>query len=294
MINNLAHISSSVQIGTDVRVEAFTTIGDDAQIGDNSSIHSGVHIKGGGAKIGKNVIIEPGAVIYGDVEIGDGTWIGDNAIVMDGARIGKNCKIHPQAIISNVPQDLKFAGEKTLTIVGDNTTIRECVTVNRGTSYHHKTSIGSDCLIMAYVHVAHDCIIKDKCIISNSVQIAGHVEIGYHAVVGGSSAIHQFVKVGKHVMIGGGALVRKDVPPYILADRNPLSFVGLNTRGLNRRGFTQNQISQIQDIYRLIYHNGLNNTQAIQSLKQNIPVSVERDTVIDFMEKSDRGIIKGN
>mgnify|MGYP001090343306 FL=1 len=245
------------------------------------------------AKIGKNVVIEPFATIYGNVEIGDDCWIGPHAVIMSGARIGKNCKIHPGAVISNIPQDLKFEGEDSLAIIGDNTTIRECATINRGTSYAGKTEIGSECLIMAYVHVAHDCLIGDKCILSNSVQVAGHVEIGYHAIVAGNSAVHQFSKIGPHVMVSGGSLVRKDVPPYVTAAREPLSYVGVNSIGLERRGFTKAQVNHIQDIYRIIFQNGLSTTKAVNLVKQNIPQSEERDAVISFIEKSDRGIMKG-
>ena len=245
------------------------------------------------AKIGKNVTIEPFATIYDNVEIGDDCWIGPHAVIMQGARIGKNCKIHPGAVISNIPQDLKFGGEDSLAIVGDNTTIRECATINRGTSYAGKTEIGKNCLIMAYVHIAHDCLIADNVILSNSVQVAGHVEIGYHAIVAGNSAVHQFSKIGPHVMVSGGSLVRKDVPPFVTAAREPLSYVGVNSIGLERRGFTKAQINHIQDIYRIIFQNGLSTTKAVNLVKQNIPESPERDSVIKFIEKSDRGIMKG-
>lgn len=245
------------------------------------------------AKIGKNVTIEPFATIYDNVEIGDDCWIGPHAVIMQGARIGKNCKIHPGAVISNIPQDLKFEGEDSLAVVGDNTTIRECATINRGTSYAGKTEIGKNCLIMAYVHIAHDCLIADNVILSNSVQVAGHVEIGYHAIVAGNSAVHQFSKIGPHVMVSGGSLVRKDVPPFVTAAREPLSYVGVNSIGLERRGFTKAQINHIQDIYRIIFQNGLSTTKAVNLVKQNIPQSPERDSVINFIEKSDRGIMKG-
>ncbi len=244
------------------------------------------------AKLGENVRVEPFAVIYDDVEIQDNTYIGAHTIVMQGARIGKNCKIHPHAIISNEPQDLKFAGEKTTTIIGDNTVIRECVTINRGTSDKWKTEIGSDCLLMAYVHVAHDCIIGNKCILANSVQVAGHVEIGYHVTVGGTSAVHQFVKIGDHVMVGGGSLVRKDVPPFVMAAREPLSYEGLNIIGLRRRGFSNDEITQIQDIYKVLYMEGLNTTEALSEIEKKFTENKHRNNILAFVKDASRGIIR--
>ena len=245
------------------------------------------------AKIGKDVIISPFVTIEKDVIIGDGTWIGSSATIMAGARIGKNCKIFPGAVISAAPQDLKFAGEYSTVEIGDNTTIREFVTVNRGTVSKDKTVVGDNCLLMAYVHIAHDCIIGNHCIIVNSVNVAGEVEIGDWAIVGGSSAIHQFVKIGAHVMISGGSLVRKDVPPYITAGKTPLAFAGINSIGLRRRKFSNDTIYQIQDIYREIYQKKQNNTQAIEYIEKNIPQSTERDEIINFIKNSERGIIKG-
>lgn len=245
------------------------------------------------AKIGKNVVIEPFATIYDNVEIGDDCWIGPHAVIMSGARIGNNCKVHPGAVISNIPQDLKFEGEDSLAVIGDNTIIRECATINRGTKYADKTEIGKNCLIMAYVHIAHDCLISDNCILSNSVQVAGHVEIGYHAIISGNSAVHQFSKIGAHVMVSGGSLVRKDVPPFVTAAREPLSYVGVNSVGLERRGFNKKQINHIQDIYRIIFQNGLSTTKALNLVRSDIPESPEREAVIKFIENSDRGIMKG-
>ncbi|MEY2894802.1 MAG: Acyl-[acyl-carrier-protein]--UDP-N-acetylglucosamine O-acyltransferase, partial [Bacteroidota bacterium] len=187
------------------------------------------------AKIAANVSIDPFSVIHEDVEIGEGTWVGSNVTIFPGARIGKNVRIFPGAVISAVPQDLKFGGEITTAEIGDNTTIRECVTINRGTSDKQKTVIGKNCLIMAYVHVAHDCIVGDNCILANAVQMAGHVTVGDFAIIGGSSAIHQFASIGRHVMISGGSLVRKDVPPFTKAGREPLSYAGINSVGLRRR-----------------------------------------------------------
>jgi UDP-N-acetylglucosamine acyltransferase len=246
------------------------------------------------AKIAEGVTIEPFCCIYEDVEIGENSWIGPNVTIFPGARIGKNCKIHPGAVIANIPQDLKFEGEYTRAEIGDNTVIRECVTINRGTKDKNTTIVGKDCLLMAYVHVAHDCVIGDKCILANSVQLAGHVEIDYHAIVGGSSAVHQFVRIGKHVMVGGGSLVRKDVPPFITAAREPLSYEGVNTVGLRRRGFANDQISRIQDIYRFVFLEGKNISQAIEALPGNFDLSPERDEILNFMIKAEkRGIIKG-
>jgi UDP-N-acetylglucosamine acyltransferase len=244
------------------------------------------------AKIAQNVVIEPFAVIHKDVEIAEGTWIGSHAIIMEGARIGKNCKIFPGAVISAVPQDLKFKGENTVTIIGDNTTIRECVTVNRGTADKHRTEIGSNCLIMAYTHIAHDCIVGNNVILANAVQLAGHITVGDYANIGGMSAVQQFVKIGSHAYIGGCSQIRKDVPPFIKAAREPLSYAGINSVGLRRRGFSDEKISEIQNIYRYIYLRGLNNSDAISLVELEFPATVERDEILNFVRNSERGIIK--
>ena len=245
------------------------------------------------AKIAKTVVIEPFSTIDKNVVIGEGTWIGSNVTILEGARIGKNCSIFPGAVISGVPQDLKFNGEDTTAEIGDNTVIRECVTINRGTSDRNKTVIGKNCLIMAYAHIAHDCIIGDNSIIVNNVALGGHVEIGEYAIVGGLSAIHQFVKIGRHTMISGGSLVRKDVPPFVKAGREPLSFVGINSIGLRRRSFTDEEIEEIQDIYRVLYQRNFNNTQAINKIEIDFKVSKNRDEIIDFVKNSGRGIMRG-
>ena len=245
------------------------------------------------AKIGNNVVIEPFATVKADVVIGDGCWIGPNAILWEGTRLGKNVKIYPGASVSSVPQDLKFAGEKTETYIGDNSVIREYVTISRGTSDKFKTVIGNNCLLMAYVHVAHDCIIGNHCILVNSVQVAGHVEIDDWAIIGGASALHQFVKVGAHVMISGGSLVRKDIPPYTKAAREPLTYAGINTIGLRRRGFSSEKINEIQEIYRYIFLKGLNNSKALDLVEQELPVSDERSYIVNFIRGSERGIMKG-
>ena len=244
------------------------------------------------AKLATNVKVDPFSVIHQDVEIGDGTWIGSNVTIMEGARIGKNCRIFPGAVIAAIPQDLKFQGEYSMVIIGDNTTIREFVTVNRGTKDTDKTIIGKNCLIMAYCHFAHDCNVGDNCIISNNTQVAGHVIIGNWAVIGGMCAVHQFVRVGHHSFLSGGSLVGKDVPPYIKAARNPLSYAGVNSIGLKRRGFDVDKINHILDIYRTIYNKGLNTTQAVEFLEEEFPATDERDEIVQFIRTSQRGIIK--
>lgn len=244
------------------------------------------------ARIGEHVEIGPFTTIEADVEIGEGTWIGPNVTICNGARIGANCRIFPGAVISAVPQDLKFEGEETLVVIGDRTTIRECVTINRGTKAYGKTVLGEDCLIMAYVHVAHDCIIGNHVILVNSVALAGHVEIGDWAIVSGLSAVHQFVKIGAHVMVGGGAMVRKDIPPYITAAGEPLTYAGINSVGLKRRGFTTEEILSVQNMYRTLYQSGKNISQAVELVKQEIPASDLRNAVLDFIEMSTRGLIR--
>lgn len=245
------------------------------------------------AKIAENVVIEPFVTIHKNVEIGQGTWIGSNVTIMEGARIGKNCRIFPGATISAIPQDLKFGGEETLTIIGDNTTIRECVTVNKGTLDRKETRIGNNCLLMAYVHIAHDCIVGNNCILANSTQLAGHISIDDYAILGGMTAVHQFVNIGAHVMISGGSLIRKDVPPFVKAGREPLSYAGINSVGLRRRGFSDERINQIQEIYRILYLKGYNNTQALEIIEAELPATVERDEILNFVRNSSRGIMKG-
>jgi UDP-N-acetylglucosamine acyltransferase len=245
------------------------------------------------AKIARNVVIEPFVTISKNVVIDEGTWIGSNVTIMEGARIGKNVKIFPGAVVSAIPQDLKFGGEDTTMHVGDNTVIRECVTLNRGTEATNKTSIGRDCLIMAYTHVAHDCVIGDNCILVNAVQLAGHVTIDDYAIVGGAAAVHQFVKIGAHTMVSGGSLVRKDVPPYTKAGREPLSYAGINSVGLRRRGYSNDKITEIQEVYRYIFLKGLNNSKALDLLELEMTPSKERDEIINFFRNSDRGVMKG-
>jgi UDP-N-acetylglucosamine acyltransferase len=245
------------------------------------------------AKIARNVVVEPFTTIHNNVKIGSGTWIGSNVTIMEGARIGKNCRIFPGAVISAIPQDLKFEGEDSLTIIGNDVTVRECVTINRGTNATGKTVIGNDCLIMATAHIAHDCIIGDSAIIVNGVALGGHVTIGSHAIIGGLSAIHQFIHVGDHAMVSGGSLVRKDVPPFTKAAKEPLSYVGINSIGLRRRGFTKEKINEIQGIYRILYQKNYNNSQALGIIEAEMEASTERDEIIQFIRNSQRGIMKG-
>lgn len=245
------------------------------------------------ATIGKNVHIDPFTMVGENVTIGDNTWIGPNVTIFSGASIGKNCKIFPGAVIAGIPQDLKFQGEDSTVMIGDNTTIRECVTISRGTVEKQTTVIGSHCLLMAYVHVAHDCVIGSHVIIANSVQIAGHVSIDDWAIVGGSSAVHQFVKIGMHAMISGGSLVRKDVPPFTKAAREPLSYAGVNSLGLRRRGFSSESISHIQEVYRYLFLNSMNNSRALEEIEVNLPATKERDEILNFIRSSERGVMKG-
>lgn len=245
------------------------------------------------AKIATNVVVEPFTTIHNNVIIGSGTWIGSNVTIMEGARIGKNCRIFPGAVISAIPQDLKFEGEDSLAIIGDNTTIRECVTVNRGTKALGHTQIGDNCLIMATTHVAHDCIIGNNCILANGSIIAGHVTIGDYAILSGLVAVHQFIHIGEHSMVSGGSLVRKDVPPFSKAGKEPLSYIGINSIGLRRRGFTTEKIREIQDIYRILYQKNYNTTQALEKIEAEMEATKERDQIILFIKNSQRGIMKG-
>lgn len=244
------------------------------------------------ANIAENVSVGPFSCIYENVEIGEGCEIMNNVTIMPGARIGKGVRIFPGAVVGAIPQDLKFKGEDTLAIVGDNTTIRECVTVNRGTASKGKTEVGSNCLLMAYTHVAHDCKIGNGVIVSNAVQFGGEVVVDDFAVIGGGSLIHQFCHLGKYIMLQGGALVNKDIPPYVKAAREPISYVGLNAVGLNRRGFSKDEIMNIADIYKILYLSDLNVTNALRLIKETIPESQFREEIVSFIEHSERGIIR--
>jgi UDP-N-acetylglucosamine acyltransferase len=245
------------------------------------------------AKIADNAQIEQFVSIGKDVEIGEGTWIGPNAVIMDGARIGKNCKIFPGAIIAAIPQDLKFAGEETTVTIGDNTTVREFVTINRGTKAKGSTIVGDDCLLQSYSHVAHDCIIKNSCILGSYAGLAGEVEVDDFAIISPGSLVHQFVRIGCHVFIQGSSKVGKDVPPYVLAGRDPLAYSGINSVGLRRRNFKNETIYEIQEIYRIIYQRGMNISDALSFIETSLPATDERDEILLFIKDSKRGIIRG-
>lgn len=245
------------------------------------------------AKIGSNFSISNFSIIEDDVVIGDNVEIGSNVLIANGARISDNVKIHHGAVLATVPQDLKFGGEETTLEVGEGTVIREYCTLNRGTNHSKKSVVGKNCFLMAYVHVAHDCYVGDNVILANSVNMGGHVEIGDYAIIGGLVPIHQFTKIGAHVMIGGGFRTVKDVPPYALAGGFPLKFEGINSVGLRRRGFTSDQIKNIKDAYEIIYRSGLNVSDAVLKIKENSEIPAEVKLIIDFIEKSKRGLVRG-
>lgn len=245
------------------------------------------------AKIGKNVHVSSFVTIEDDVVIGDDCWIGPNACILSGVRMGNNCKVFPGAVVGAAPQDLKFGGEESILEIGNNVVIREYCTINRGTKANFKTEIKDNCLLMAYVHVAHDCVLEKNVILANNVTLAGHIEIGEFAVIGGMTAVHQFVKIGKHAMVGGGSLVRKCVPPYVKAAREPLSYVGVNSTGLRRRGFTNEQINHIQDIYRVIFIKKLNVAHALNVIESEFPDGPEKEDILSFIKDADRGLMKG-
>ncbi len=245
------------------------------------------------AKVHPSVQIGSFVCIERDVEIGEGTIIDANATICEGTRIGKNCHVFPSAVVGAIPQDLKFKGEKTYTFIGDNTTLRECSTVHRGTASKGKTVVGNNCLIMAYCHVAHDCVLHDNIIMSNAVQLAGEVVVEDYAIIGGGSLVHQFTHIGSHVMIQGGTKINKDVPPYVLAAREPVSYCGINSVGLRRRGFSDEQIGRIQEVYRALFMSNLNVSQACAHIEAELPQSEERDLILNFIKESPRGIIKG-
>lgn len=255
VLNKLCEIDPTARIAHDVEIGSFTTIG-------------------------------------GDVEIGEGTWIGPNVTIFEGARIGRNCKIFPGAVIAAVPQDLKFRGEYSTVEIGDNSTIRECVTINRGTVDREVTSIGKNCLIMAYVHLGHDCLVGDNVILSNATQVAGHVEIDDYAIVGGSCAVQQFVHIGKHTYVGGGTMIRKNVPHYVKAAKEPISYMGVNSTGLQRRGISQEDINHIVDIYRLLFVRGYSTSHAIDAIVNTLPETKYKKEILDFISNSPEGIIR--
>ena len=246
------------------------------------------------AQIGAEVTIGPFVTVEADTIIGDRTILDQGCIIRSGARIGNDCHIHPYAVIAGIPQDLKFKGEKTTAVIGDHTTIREFATVNRGTASRGTTIVGSNCLIMAYSHVAHDCVLKDHIILGNATQLAGEVEIDDYAILSGTVLVHQFVRISQHVMIQGGSKVTKDIPPYCLVGRDPIVYCGINIVGLRRRGFTNDQIFLINDIYRTLYQGGLNNSEALVEIQNRYPQCYERDLIYDFISDSKRGIVRGS
>ncbi|MDU1889867.1 MAG: acyl-ACP--UDP-N-acetylglucosamine O-acyltransferase [Dysgonomonas sp.] len=245
------------------------------------------------AKIGADVTIEPFAFIDSNVEIGDGTHVMSGANLRSGSRVGKQCRIFPGAVIGGIPQDLKFKGEDTLAIVGDNTTVRECVTINRGTASKGHTTVGSNCLLMAYSHIAHDCVLSDYVIIGNATQLAGEVEVDHHAILSGGTLVHQFTRLGAHVMIQGGTRLGKDIPPYIIAGREPVCYSGVNLVGLRRNGFSNEKINEIQEIYRTIYQAGYNFSDAVNKIEKEFEETTEMRFIVDFIKSSPRGIVRG-
>ena len=255
-----------------------------------TQILTNIHPK---AQIAGDVVIEAFTTIQEDVVIDEGCWIGPNAVIMNGARIGKNCQIHPGAVIAGIPQDLKFIGEYSTVEIGDSTVVREYVTINRGTRTKGKTVVGNHCLLMSYSHIAHDCLIKDHCIVGSYAGLAGEVEMDDYAILSAGSLVHQFVRIGSHVMIQGGSKVTKDVPPFSLAGREPLTYTGINSVGLRRRDFRNETIYEIQEIYRIIYQRNLNISDAVDFIEASLPASKERDEIILFIRNSKRGIIRG-
>jgi UDP-N-acetylglucosamine acyltransferase len=245
------------------------------------------------AKIGKDVTISNFTTICDDVEIGDGTWIGPNVTIFPGARIGKNCKIFPGAVIAAVPQDLKFAGEYTTVEIGDNNVIRECCTINRGTAASGKTVIGNNNLLMAYVHIAHDCVVGDYCVLANNATLAGHIILGDWVILGGKTACLQFIHIGSHVITQGGALVDKDIPPFVRAARYPIQYCGINSLGLQRRGFSKESIDNITDIYRYIFQKGLNVSDAVEQVKEHYGHTDEGKQVLAFIGNAQTGLLSG-
>jgi UDP-N-acetylglucosamine acyltransferase len=243
-------------------------------------------------RLSGDVKVGPYTIINDEVEVGQGTEIGSHVLIDSGTIIGKNCRIHHGAVLGTLPQDLKFKGEKTQLLIGDNTVIREYATLNRGTEYREKTVLGKDCFIMIYAHVAHDCLLGDHVIMANSANLAGHVEIGDYAIIGGVVPVHQFVKIGCHSIIGGGFRVQKDVCPYALVGGYPLKTMGLNIIGLKRRGFPERTIEILKEAFRLLFRSGLNTSQAVGKIKSELEIIPEVQNILDFIAQSERGIIK--
>ncbi len=303
-------IEAGVKVGNNTIIESHVKIGAGVSLGEDCFISTGCSLSADASRlafweedkknqenhlfIGNRVHIEPYCTIHGDIYIGSFVWLGSNVVVHQGARIGNHCKIFSGASISAIPQDLKFEGEESTLCIGDYTVIREFATLNRGTKYNNTTIIGKHCLIMAYVHVAHDCIIGDNVILANSVNMGGHVQIEDYVVIGGMSAIHQFVKIGKHSMVSGGSLVGKDIPPFVNAGRFPVQYEGVNKIGLKRRGFSSEQINRMHDIYKILFCMGYAYSHAIQEIIDSIPDSPEKTDILLFLTAEvSRGIIKG-
>mgnify|MGYP000052797782 FL=1 len=245
------------------------------------------------ATIGEGVTIGPFATVEAHAHIGSETWIGPNATILSGARIGAHCRIFPGAVIGGVPQDLKYAGENTTAVVGDHTTIRECCTINRGTTDRMTTKVGSHCLLMAYTHVAHDAVVGDHCVLANNANIAGHVTVEDWVIIEGVVAVQQFVRIGQHAFVAGGSLVRKNIPPFVKVAREPLSYIGVNAIGLRRRGFPDEFVRAVEDIYRTLYITGGNMSQALKVAELELPISDAKETILDFIRASDKGIVRG-
>lgn len=245
------------------------------------------------AQIGNNVTIEPFSIVHENVKIGDNTKIHSNVSIYPNTTIGSNCEIFPGAVIGVIPQDLKFDGENTTVTIGDNTIIRECVTIHRGTKDKWDTRVGNNCLLMTYVHVAHDCQIGNNVILASYVGLSGHVKIDDFAILEGKVAAQQFAHIGAHTFIGGASLIRKDIPPFIKAAREPLTFAGVNSVGLRRRGFSDDQVREIEDIYRILYVQNNNISLGIEQVKNTIAESDTRKLILSFIESSDKGIIRG-
>jgi UDP-N-acetylglucosamine acyltransferase len=245
-----------------------------------------------GAKIADNATIDAFSVINDNVTIGEGTHIMPNVTIFSGTTIGKNCIVFPGAVLGAIPQDLKFVGEETTVEIGDNTTIRECVTINRGTKDRWTTKVGSNCLLMAYVHVAHDCFVGNNVILANAVQLAGHVTIDDYAILGGLSGVHQFIHIGAHVYVAGQILIRKDVPPYVKAARDPLAFVGINKVGLTRRGFARETIDEISAIYHTLFVQGHTTSKALEIINHSMADTEIKKEIVGFVQDSKAGIIK--
>lgn len=245
------------------------------------------------ARLGKNVQVGSSVFIDDNVEIGDNTIIYANATIMAGTRIGENCRIYPGAVLGGDPQDISYKGEETYAIIGNDTVLREFVTVNRGTKSSGKSVVGDNCFLMAYVHVAHDCVVGNNCIFANVVNLGGHVHVGDHVVMGGMVGVHQFVHIGSHAMVAAGMLLRKDVPPFVKAARESNAFAGVNTIGLRRRGYTADEIAVIKEIYRLLFVEHNNITKAVAAIEEKVIESPYKTQILDFIKSGSRGLIRG-